>query len=75
LPGFRDAAPGNNFDVGDVHVAPGDAFRTTCTWTNPHDTPISFPEEMCTTYGVGFDLPGNAYCADGPGGPTNNPHM
>jgi hypothetical protein len=50
------------FEPGELVLAPGDAFRTTCTWNNPDSVPLGFPEEMCTTFGVGYPLPGNMYC-------------
>jgi hypothetical protein len=30
---------------------PGDAIRTSCTWKNSSDAPISFPREMCISAG------------------------
>lgn len=32
-----------------LHVASGQRFRQTCTWSNPDDTPVLFPTEMCIT--------------------------
>lgn len=72
--GFRDAPPVLNFADGDMTVRAGDVFRTTCTWGNESDAPLTFPEEMCTTFGVAYPLEENAYCAGGdhelPDGPT-----
>ena len=61
-PEFRDRPPGLDFLEGEVVVQPGDSFRTTCSWDNQTGAEISFPEEMCTTFGVGFPLPDNAWC-------------
>ncbi len=64
-PIFRDVAPGVDFLNGEVVVQPGDSFRTTCTWDNQSGAEVTFPEEMCTTFGVGFPLPDNSWCERG----------
>lgn len=62
---FREAPPVLNFPDGEMTVRAGDVFRTTCTWENPSDQALSFPDEMCTTFGVAYPLEQNAYCAGG----------
>ena len=53
-PYYRDVPPVNEYQVGEYHVAAGDSFTTTCTWTNPTDREVGFPEEMCATYGMAY---------------------
>jgi hypothetical protein len=68
-PEMREEPPGIDFPPGEVVLQPGDVFRTECTWNNTTDEALAFPDEMCTTFGVGYPLPGNAYCQAGePGG-------
>jgi len=52
-------------------VSPGDIFRTACTWVNEGDFDLGFPDEMCTTIGMGYPLPGGAACSGG--GPITGP--
>ncbi len=60
--GFQTAPPGRDFAQGEVVVQPGDSFKTTCTWDNQTGAELSFPDEMCTTFGVGYPLPDNSWC-------------
>lgn len=60
--GLQDAPQIAWFEPGELVVAAGDQFRTTCTWDNTENHPLAFPTEMCTTFGVAYPLPDNAYC-------------
>ncbi len=50
------------YEPGDWVVRAGDSFRTECSWFNTEDHPLSFPEEMCTTFGVGYPIDQAIYC-------------
>ena len=63
---FRERPPTRDFDPGQVQVAAGDSFRTTCTWDNTTDGVLAFPDEMCTTFGVAFPLTSNQFCQPSP---------
>lgn len=60
-----------------VTVRRGDVFRTSCTWANPRDRDLVFPDEMCTTWGTAYPLSGGAVCYGGgtshEPGPPNGP--
>ena len=62
---YRFSPPTSTFDDGALVVGPGDAFNTTCRWFNDTANPLLYPEEMCTTFGVGYPLENNYYCDDG----------
>ncbi len=62
---FTEYPPELDYAPGSIVTAPGDVFRTECTWDNDLDHPLVFPEEMCTTIAVGYPLPGGAICMDG----------
>lgn len=49
---YRDEPPVNLYLTNPKPIAKGTLFRTTCTWTNMTDKAISFPEEMCTSFGL-----------------------
>ncbi len=51
-PYFRDAPPTTIYAPDTFDIAPGDTFRTSCTWFNDTDTPIEFPDEMCDSVGL-----------------------
>ena len=50
-PEFRDTPPINILWTKPIPVKAGDVFRTTCTWTNPEDKELTFPREMCSSFG------------------------
>ena len=60
---FREEAPISYFEDGEIQVSAGEAFRTTCTWDNDTDEVIIFPEEMCTTFGVGYPMSESVFCS------------
>jgi hypothetical protein len=51
-PYMRDAPVYIDYQKGEFTVAPGDSFRTSCTWNNTTDATLDFPEEMCVTFGM-----------------------
>ncbi len=53
---FRDQGVVQPFSPGELVVQSAEALRTTCSWYNPTDHILEFPEEMCTTVGVGYPL-------------------
>ncbi|MEE2829826.1 MAG: hypothetical protein VX498_11615 [Myxococcota bacterium] len=65
LPSYRYESPITNWSVGEVSVSAGDVFETTCTWFNDSDHPLSFPDEMCTTFGVAYPLETSFHCDAG----------
>ncbi len=62
---FQELPPSLGYEPGSLTVSPGEVFRTTCNWDNQTDHELLFPEEMCTTLGVGYPLPRGAACMDG----------
>jgi len=65
LPEYRYQPPFTNFDVGEFTMAAGEQLLTECTWTNPTDEALSYPDEMCTTWGVAFPLESSFHCDGG----------
>ncbi|MEE2827883.1 MAG: hypothetical protein VX498_01730 [Myxococcota bacterium] len=61
-PEYRDDPPVNFYDEGEFKIEAGHGFRTVCTWDNPFDFNLGFPEEMCTTIGLAYPLEDNIYC-------------
>ena len=62
------------YEPGDWVVQAGESFRTTCSWDNTEDRTLAFPDEMCTTFGVGYPIDDAIYCignAAQNGGPPN----
>lgn len=51
-PYFRDAPPTNIYAPDTFDIAPGDSFRTSCTWFNDTEAAIEFPHEMCDSVGL-----------------------
>jgi hypothetical protein len=62
---YRFEPPMTNFSDGELMVLEGDEFATRCAWHNSLGVPLRFPEEMCTTFGVGYPLENNYYCDEG----------
>ncbi|MFZ5470931.1 MAG: hypothetical protein ACOZIN_16005 [Myxococcota bacterium] len=48
---FRDSPPTNLYLQNPMSLSQGTVIRTTCTWDNPTDKELRFPEEMCATFG------------------------
>ena len=59
---YRFTPPVVNFAPGEFEVSAGDAFRTWCSWNNTRSETLSYPEEMCTTFGVAYPAPDSLYC-------------
>ncbi len=64
-PEFRFVPPGREFAPGELTLLPGDVLEPTCTWFNPFDETVAFPEEMCTTFGVGYPIENSFHCDGG----------
>lgn len=64
-PDFRFVPPGREFAPGELTLLPGDLLQPTCTWFNPFDEVVAFPEEMCTTFGVGYPIENSFHCDGG----------
>lgn len=50
------------YEPGEFVVEAGESFRTWCTWDNDTDRSLAFPDEMCTTFGVGYPIEEAIYC-------------
>ena len=61
-PDFLDEPPMRYFALGELPIAQGQAFRTTCTWDNDSGHDLGFPDEMCTTFGVAAGLLESLLC-------------
>lgn len=44
----------------------GDLLRTHCTWFNPQEEPLGFPDEMCTTSGALLGMESAQFCTGTP---------
>jgi hypothetical protein len=64
-PAYRFSPLTTGFEDGELIARPGERFATTCTWYNDGGTTLRYPDEMCTTFGVGYPLPDNYYCDSG----------
>ena len=53
------------FEAVDVALEPGDVLRSTCTWTNPADEPLRFPQEMCITFNAVHPMEDTTICKGG----------
>lgn len=51
IPDYRDNPPVTLMTSNPMAVQAGEILRTTCTWKNDSMTELSFPKEMCTTFG------------------------
>jgi len=45
-----------SWDVGEYQLQVGDQVEHCCTWVNPTESTLHFPEEMCTLLGVAYPL-------------------
>jgi hypothetical protein len=48
---YRDSPPINLYQSAPKPLTKGTILRTTCEWNNTTDRELSFPEEMCATFG------------------------
>ncbi len=62
---FRYSPPMEMFWPWEVMMEEGDVLRTTCSWLNLGESTLSFPDEMCTTFGVATGLRSGLLCEDG----------
>lgn len=51
-PDYRDAPPVELFMSTPIKVKAGMILRTSCTWTNSSDKTLTFPHEMCASFGL-----------------------
>lgn len=51
VPEFRDAPPIEFMWDAPVELKKGQTLRTKCTWDNVRPNALTFPEEMCATFG------------------------
>jgi hypothetical protein len=49
---YRDEPPVNLYISNPLPVAAGTVVRTTCAWANDKDTALTYPHEMCATFGL-----------------------
>ena len=58
-PEYRDTPPVENMIDAPLQLAAGDIVRTRCVWDNQTDHELTFPEEMCGSFGylAGTDEP------------------
>ena len=61
-PDMRFEPTVNEYEPGEFDVAAGHRFRSWCTWNNTEDRSLAFPDEMCTTFGVGYPIEQSDYC-------------
>ena len=63
----------DQYQPGEWTVHAGESFITSCTWNNTAGRPLSFPDEMCTTFGVAYPIDEAIYCIGQPEqpGPPN----
>jgi len=64
-PEYGSQSPMTLFSPDGLPVAAGSVVRTRCTWDNTTDGPLSFPNEMCTTFGAAYPLSEALYCDAG----------
>ena len=63
---YRFNPPSFSTGMGGLRLGEGDLLRTTCTWFNPFEETLRFPDEMCTTSGMAIGLEEPTFC-DGSG--------
>ena len=52
---FRDTPVTIEWPIDDPFIIPaGDILKTSCTWNNTSDDVLTFPSEMCATFGYYF---------------------
>ena len=65
VPEYRNFPLMLNYPDGGISVLAGEAFRTSCTWTNTTDQEILFPDEMCGTFVSAYPLDEPLTCSLG----------
>jgi len=63
---YRYASPFRMFMPGQHVVQEGDLLRTHCTWLNPLEETVGFPDEMCTTSGALLGMESAQFCTGTP---------
>lgn len=61
---YRDAAPQDWYEAGELVLRAGDTLRTHCEWFNDTDTVLDFPAEMCVTVTVAYPSLTPVICSD-----------
>lgn len=69
-PSFREDPPLWNWGAGEMVIRPGEIIQTHCTWDNPSNQDLGFPEEMCTSFGAAYPMETNIFCGGSGDGPT-----
>ena len=64
-PALKDYPPVQSLEPGELHVNPGDVFRTTCGWTNETGELQPYPAEMCSLEMAAMPLELPLMCVDG----------
>ncbi len=64
-PLYKDYPRIQPYELGELHVEPGDAFRTTCRWTNDTGKTQPDPAEMCSLEMVVTPLDKPMLCLNG----------
>ena len=67
-PSFREDPPLWNWGAGEMVIRPGEIVQTHCTWDNPNNEALGFPEEMCTSFGAAYPMETNIFCGGTEGG-------
>lgn len=60
---YRDAPPVTILKSAPIHLAAGDILRTRCVWENTTGEALSFPAEMCSTFGYAGGIKEPWVCA------------
>ena len=63
-PALKDYPPVQSLEPGELHVQPGDVFRTTCSWTNLTGEVQPYPAEMCSLEMAAMPLEQPLMCVD-----------
>jgi hypothetical protein len=63
IPDFRDNPPVTLMEGNPMPIKTGALLRTSCTWANDGMTDISFPKEMCTSFGYAEGTKEPVVCA------------
>jgi hypothetical protein len=61
---YRDAPPLDKYEDGSFFFEQASTLTTTCTWYNDTDEAMTFPEEMCATYGMLYPSDSPVVCSD-----------
>lgn len=63
---YRDTPPVNMMLENPMPLKKGTLIQTSCTWQNDSDTEVSFPSEMCGTFGYVAGVKDSVICHLGP---------